>query len=95
MILPERVLGRSAVKMIPWGRAIFPIFVPTCSRSSLATASVPSIPDFSGQPGVVNGASEVLGEIFGDAGRHARSAVGVPVLPLDSPVEVEVIFSHA
>ena len=54
---------------------------------------VASVPDFTGQPGVVNGASEVLGEIFGDAGRHARSAVGVPVLPLDSPVEVEVGFS--
>ena len=54
---------------------------------------VASVPDFAGQPGVVNGASEVLGEIFGDAGRHARSAVGVTVLPLDSPVEVEVIFS--
>ncbi|MEV8370340.1 RidA family protein [Microbacterium sp. NPDC064584] len=56
---------------------------------------VASVPDFTGQPGVINGASEVLGEIFGDAGRHARSAVGVPVLPLDSPVEVEVIFSVA
>lgn len=54
---------------------------------------VASVPDFTGQPGVINGASEVLGQIFGDAGRHARSAVGVPVLPLDSPVEVEVIFS--
>lgn len=53
---------------------------------------VASVPDFSGQPGVINGASEVLGEIFGDAGRHARAAVGVPVLPLDSPVEVEVTF---
>ncbi|HWM15320.1 MAG TPA: RidA family protein [Microbacterium sp.] len=54
---------------------------------------VASVPDFTGQPGVINGASEVLGEIFGESGRHARSAVGVPVLPLDSPVEVEVIFS--
>ncbi|WP_341944839.1 RidA family protein [Microbacterium sp. LWH11-1.2] len=53
---------------------------------------VASVPEFSGQPGVINGASEVLGEIFGDAGRHARAAVGVPVLPLDSPVEVEVTF---
>ena len=52
-----------------------------------------SDPEFTGQPGVVNGASEVLGEIFGEAGRHARSAVGVAVLPLDSPVEVEVVFS--
>ena len=55
---------------------------------------VASVPDFTGQPGVVNGASEVLGEIFGEAGRHARSAVGVTVLPLDSPVEVEVVFSY-
>ncbi|MFJ4999699.1 RidA family protein [Microbacterium sp. NPDC088619] len=53
---------------------------------------VASTPDFTGQPGVINGASVVLGEIFGDAGRHARAAVGVPVLPLDSPVEVEVTF---
>ncbi|MFS0854703.1 RidA family protein [Microbacterium sp. 179-I 3D4 NHS] len=53
---------------------------------------VASVPEFTGQPGVINGASEVLGEIFGDAGRHARAAVGVPVLPLDSPVEVEVSF---
>jgi enamine deaminase RidA (YjgF/YER057c/UK114 family) len=57
------------------------------------TGFVASVPEFTGQPGVVNGASEVLGEIFGEAGRHARSAVGVPVLPLDSPVEVEVVFS--
>lgn len=54
---------------------------------------VASDPDFPGQPGVINGASEVLGEIFGDAGKHARAAVGVAVLPLDSPVEVEVVFT--
>lgn len=53
---------------------------------------VASVPEFTGQPGVINGASTVLGEIFGEAGRHARAAVGVPVLPLDSPVEVEVTF---
>jgi enamine deaminase RidA (YjgF/YER057c/UK114 family) len=53
---------------------------------------VASVPEFTGQPGVINGASVVLGEIFGDAGRHVRAAVGVPVLPLDSPVEVEVTF---
>jgi enamine deaminase RidA (YjgF/YER057c/UK114 family) len=52
---------------------------------------VASEPGFTGQPGVVNGASELLGEVFGDAGRHARSAVGVAVLPLDAPVEVELI----
>jgi enamine deaminase RidA (YjgF/YER057c/UK114 family) len=52
---------------------------------------VASTSDFTGQPGVINGASELLGAVFGDAGLHARSAVGVAVLPLDAPVEVEVI----
>ena len=56
---------------------------------------VASDPSFTGQPGVINGASEVLGEIFGDAGVHARSAVGVSVLPLDSPVELELIVEFA
>lgn len=51
---------------------------------------VSSAPDFTGQPGVVNGASELLGEVFGAAGEHARSAVGVAALPLGTPVEVEV-----
>jgi enamine deaminase RidA (YjgF/YER057c/UK114 family) len=52
---------------------------------------VASAPDFTGQPQVANGASELFGEVFGDAGVHARSAVGVAALPLDAPVEVEVI----
>jgi enamine deaminase RidA (YjgF/YER057c/UK114 family) len=56
---------------------------------------VSSAPEFTGQPGVINGASELLGEIFGDAGKHARSAVGVAVLPLDSPVEVELVLEFA
>lgn len=56
------------------------------------TGFVASAPDFIGQPGVINGASVVLGEIFGESGVHARSAVGVAVLPLDAPVEVEVVF---
>ncbi|MEU4836389.1 RidA family protein [Streptosporangium sp. NPDC023615] len=55
------------------------------------TGFVASAPDFTGQPKVLNGASELFAEVFGDAGRHARSAVGVAVLPLDAPVEVEVI----
>jgi enamine deaminase RidA (YjgF/YER057c/UK114 family) len=55
------------------------------------TGFVASAPDFTGQPQVVNGASELLLEIFGDAGRHARSAVGVAALPLNAPVEVELI----
>jgi enamine deaminase RidA (YjgF/YER057c/UK114 family) len=52
---------------------------------------VASAPGFTGQPGVVNGASELLGDVFGDAGKHARSAVGVAELPLGAPVEVELI----
>jgi enamine deaminase RidA (YjgF/YER057c/UK114 family) len=52
---------------------------------------VASDPGFTAQPGVINGASELLGEVFGDAGAHARSAVGVAVLPLDAPVEVEIV----
>jgi enamine deaminase RidA (YjgF/YER057c/UK114 family) len=52
---------------------------------------VASADGFTGQPGVVNGASELLGEVFGEAGKHARSAVGVAELPLGAPVEVELI----
>jgi enamine deaminase RidA (YjgF/YER057c/UK114 family) len=55
------------------------------------TGFVASSPDFTGQPQVVNGASELLLEIFGEAGRHARSAVGTVALPLDAPVEIELI----
>ncbi|MFH9349101.1 RidA family protein [Kitasatospora sp. NPDC017646] len=51
---------------------------------------VASAPDFTGQPAVINGASELLGQVLGQAGVHARSAVGVAVLPLDAPVEVEI-----
>ena len=52
---------------------------------------VASAPGFNGQPGVVNGASDLLTEVFGDRGSHARSAVGVSELPLDAPVEVELV----
>jgi enamine deaminase RidA (YjgF/YER057c/UK114 family) len=55
------------------------------------TGFVASAPGFTGQPQVVNGASELLLEVFGEAGRHARSAVGTAVLPLDAPVEIELI----
>lgn len=57
------------------------------------TGFVASAPGFNGQPGVLNGASELLGEVFGEAGLHARSAVGVTELPLGAPVEVELIVS--
>jgi enamine deaminase RidA (YjgF/YER057c/UK114 family) len=63
------------------------------TRIVKVTGFVSSVPEFTGQPGVINGASELLGEVFGEAGAHARSAVGVPVLPLDSPVEVEIIVA--
>ncbi len=56
---------------------------------------VSSTPDFTGQPAVANGASNTLKEIFGEVGVHARSAVGVPVLPLDAPVELELIVEFA
>ncbi|OKH84578.1 LysR family transcriptional regulator [Mycobacterium sp. SWH-M3] len=56
---------------------------------------VASAPGFSGQPGVVNGASELFGEVFGDSGAHARSAVGVSELPRNAPVEVEIIVEVA
>lgn len=56
---------------------------------------VSSAPDFVGQPAVINGASDFIGELFGDAGAHARSAVGVAVLPNDAPVEVELIVEFA
>ena len=56
---------------------------------------VASAPGFDGQPGVINGASELFGEVFGEAGAHARSAVGVSELPRNAPVEVEVIFEVA
>ncbi len=54
---------------------------------------VASVPGFTDQPKVVNGCSDLMAEVFGDAGRHARSAVGVPVLPLDAAVEVDAIVA--
>ena len=61
------------------------------SRIVKVTGFVASAPGFNGQPDVLNGASELLGEVFGDAGLHARSAVGVAELPMDAPVEVELV----
>ena len=67
----------------------------TVSRVVKVVGFVASDPGFTGQPGVINGASELLVKAFGDKGIHARSAVGVSALPLDAPVEVEVIVSVA
>jgi enamine deaminase RidA (YjgF/YER057c/UK114 family) len=61
------------------------------SRVVKVVGFVASSPQFTGQPGVVDGASELIGQVFGDAGAHARSAVGVATLPVDAPVEVELI----
>jgi enamine deaminase RidA (YjgF/YER057c/UK114 family) len=61
------------------------------SRVVKVTGFVASAPGFNEQPQVINGASEILGEIFGNAGLHARSAVGVAELPMDAPVEVELV----
>ena len=61
------------------------------SRIVKVTGFVASAPGFNAQPQVINGASEFLGEIFGDAGLHARSAVGVAELPMEAPVEVEIV----
>ena len=65
------------------------------TRVVKAVVFVNSAPGFTAQPIVANGGSELLGEIFGEAGRHARSAVGVAELPLDSPVEIELILEFA
>ena len=59
------------------------------------TGFVASVPEFTGQPGVVNGASELMQLVFGDAGVHARSAVGVASLPMNAPVEIEAIVEIA
>jgi enamine deaminase RidA (YjgF/YER057c/UK114 family) len=67
----------------------------TVSRVVKVVGFVASDPSFTGQPGVINGASELRAKAFGDKGIHARSAVGVAALPLDAPVEVEVIVSVA
>jgi enamine deaminase RidA (YjgF/YER057c/UK114 family) len=69
--------------------------IDTVTRVVKVVGFVASAPGFHGQPGVVNGASTLFGEVFGDAGAHARSAVGVSELPLNSPVEVELIVEVA
>jgi enamine deaminase RidA (YjgF/YER057c/UK114 family) len=69
--------------------------VDSVSRVVKVVGFVASAPGFNGQPGVVNGASQLFGDVFGDDGAHARSAVGVSELPLDAPVEVELIVEVA
>ncbi|ULE35030.1 RidA family protein [Mycobacterium sp. IDR2000157661] len=71
------------------------VSIDSVTRIVKVVGFVASAPGFNGQPGIVNGASELLGDVFGDAGAHARSAVGVSELPLDAPVEVELIVEVA
>ena len=63
------------------------------TRIVKVTGFVACVPEFTSQGAIINGASELLVEVFGEAGKHARSSIGVPVLPLDSPVEIELIVA--
>jgi enamine deaminase RidA (YjgF/YER057c/UK114 family) len=63
------------------------------TRIVKVTGFVACVPEFTAMGAVMNGASELLGDVFGDIGTHARSSIGVPVLPMDSPVEVEMIVA--
>jgi enamine deaminase RidA (YjgF/YER057c/UK114 family) len=75
--------------------SVLPNGIDDIVRITKVVGFVSSDPDFTGHPGVVNGASELLGEIFGAAGAHVRCALGVASLPLNAPVEVEVTFRVA
>ncbi len=93
LITPERARELAAVCALNAIAALKSVVddLDRVERIVKVTGFVASDPSFSGQPGVVNGASELFGKVFGDAGVHARSAVGVAALPLGAPVEVEVI----
>jgi enamine deaminase RidA (YjgF/YER057c/UK114 family) len=91
-ISPEEAKGHARTCALNAVAAVHALVgIDNVTRIVKVVGFVASAEGFTGQPAVVNGASEVLGEIFGDAGVHARSAVGVAELPLGSPVEVELI----
>ena len=95
-VTPERAAELAAVcalNAIAAVKSVAPL--ESVIRVVKITGFVASAPDFTGQPAVMNGASNLLLEAFGDAGAHARSAVGVAVLPLDAPVEVEMVVELA
>ena len=96
-VSPERAAELARVAALNAVAAVHALVgdLDTVVRVVKVVGFVASQPGFTGQPGVINGASTVLGEIFGEAGVHARSAVGVAVLPLDSPVEVEIMVEVA
>ena len=95
-ISPERGAELAAICALNAIAAVKSVaLLETVVRVVKVTCFVASAPGFTGQPAVANGASNLLLEAFGDLGAHARSAVGVAVLPLDAPVEVELIVELA
>ncbi|HAN70207.1 MAG TPA: LysR family transcriptional regulator [Actinobacteria bacterium] len=95
-VTPERAAELAAVCALNAIAAVKSVVdLDSVVRVVKVTGFVASAPDFTGQPGVMNGASNLLLQAFGDLGTHARSAVGVAVLPLDAPVEVELVVEIA
>jgi enamine deaminase RidA (YjgF/YER057c/UK114 family) len=94
-VTPEEAYGCARVAALNGLAAVVeaPGDIDVVARVVKVVVYVSSAPGFTGQPEVANGASDLLGEIFGRAGRHARSAVGVVSLPLDAPVEVELVVA--
>jgi enamine deaminase RidA (YjgF/YER057c/UK114 family) len=95
-VTPERAAELAqlcALNAIAAVKSVVPL--DTVVRVVKVVGFVASAPDFTGQPGVINGASNLLLQAFGEIGAHARSAVGVAVLPLDAPVEVELVVEVA
>ncbi len=95
-VTPERAAELAAICALNAIAAVKSVaLLESVTRVVKVVGFVASAPDFTGQPGVINGASNLLLEAFGDVGAHARSAVGVAALPLDAPVEVEMIVELA
>jgi enamine deaminase RidA (YjgF/YER057c/UK114 family) len=95
-VTPERAQELAAICALNAIAAVKSVaLLESVTRVVKVTGFVASAPGFTGQPAVINGASNLLLEAFGDFGAHARSAVGVAALPLDAPVEVEMIVELA
>ncbi|WIX81244.1 RidA family protein [Amycolatopsis carbonis] len=91
-VSPEEAKGHARTAVLNALAAVHALVgIDSVTRIVKVVGFVASAEGFTGQPAVINGASELLGEIFGDAGKHARSAVGVAELPIGAPVEVELI----
>lgn len=95
-VTPERAAELAAISALNMLAAVKSVVdLDRVVRVVKVVGFVASAPDFTGQPAVINGASNLLKEAFGDAGIHARSAVGVVALPMDAPVEIEMIVEIA